>query len=418
MVAGVAYVDEVSAAYLPLARKYAADEAADQARREGLYVCTGGVVSASATQGKLDLAAGTDFAAPTELTYSGQSAQPGCLTAISTTVAAGSNGQTVSGLTSGQLVVAATAAYTASGLLAVIRSGSVISCIAYTSLVDGTHFGGVSLVSGWTNITFASATDTVVLINNDLTAFKWLNCEVDASGVYQTAVGSAGSTTTAVKPALTAARTMHASLLLQPVSGNTSALSIDALNTAANGKSKLVECRRLVTPHAPRIISVQSGGNNVTNPTSLTTLCTGAVATVSIPANSVSVGDIFDIDVLIYDTNNAATSAREYQVLFGAASVLDFTTTVSLVANAFGRLVHLKGKVIWTASGTVGSIGDFAISGPTLTGNTVAETARYSGGGSQAIATVAAVDVKGKYATSSTGATMKILLMTVTKMPV
>lgn len=425
MVSGVAYQDGVAAAYAPLGIKYASDHAADQAQNEGLYVCSGGVVSASATQGKLDLTAGTDFETSTELNYAAATAQPGTLTSISTTVAAGSNGvhtNTFAG--SGSLVVGSTGGGApSSGLLAIIHTGVVQSVISYGSITDGTHFGACALVTGWSDYTMVTG-DTVTVINNDLTLSKWLNTEVDASGVYQTVAGSASATP--VKPALTASRVLHSSLLLQPVSGNTSALSIDALNATANGKSKLQECRRLVTTRGSRTLYKDTALTSLTNPTSLTTLLAAAP---SLPGNSLNVGDVLEIFGSFLVTNNAGASAIEVTLGLPSAFMFDYTSE-SLTASANARRFKFKTEATVSA---IGASANMVLSNEIFGGPAAASAvpALSLGGGASGCgmangasltgtfdSTIARIlDLQVRFVTTSTGATIVLRSFVVKKTP-
>lgn len=428
MPSGVAYLDGVAAAYAPLGLKYAADEAADQAHREGLYVCSGGAVTASATQGDLDLAAGTDFLTSTELNYSAQATKPGTLSSISTTVAAGSNNvhtNTFAG--SGSLVVGSTGGGAPStGLLAIIHSGVVQSVVSYGSITDGTHFGACALVSGWSDYTMLTG-DTVTVINNDLTLSKWLNVEVDSSGNYQTVAGTASATP--VKPALTASRVLHASLLLQPVSGNASALSIDGVGTNANGKSKLIECRRLVTTRNARVLARDTSATTLTNPTSLTTLLASAP---SVPGNSLNIGDTLLISGSGFYANNVAASTIIWDIGWFSASsfIIPGVATESLNTSANNRRWSFAFTVTITAIGASanGSIeGGLWVTAPSTNAVAPASTgggANGSGlipGGNHSStwdSTAAQTfDLKVQFGTTSAGATIGLRNFTIIKLP-
>lgn len=353
MVAGVAYVDTLEAAYPPLAIKSKADEAADQARHEGLYVCTGGLLSASATVGKLDGTAGTDFVGTTERTYAAQNAQPCCLSATSTTVAAGSNGQHTNALTSAQLLVASTTGASAFLQAAILHAGVIVSLVSFTSVVDGSHLGGCALVAGWSDYVLVTG-DTVTFVNNDITGYRWLLSEYDASSVYQQNAGTDVGSTTPVKPALTTARVLHGATLLTPTQNNTNALSIDEALTNPNGKSKLMQARRLVTVHTARLLYSDVALTSKTNPTLIgTSLLSPGY---SLPAKSLSVGDSFRLTIGWVQKNTQNASTYTFPVTIGGSSFLINYTTPSMALDATNfRRGELEIDFTITAVGATGT---------------------------------------------------------------
>lgn len=259
---------------------------------------------------------------------------------------------------------------------------------------------------GTTERTVAAQTaiSTTIASLADASNPRWVIVELDASGVTQFNQGTA-----AASPAIPTFTASRVPLYLLYVPAN--ATNVDLLLTTTNGNAKLIDICEVITTRSRRTIANAVAASAVTNPTSLTSLL---AATIPVPANSISAGDEFDLDIWIASTNNAGASTIEIQVLF-TGTVCDITTA-SLSASAFPRNIHMRAKLIW--SGTAfRAASDVLITGPGATDTTVTETHIGVAQVTQTITAAVTVDVKGKYGTSSAAATLQVLTFSLQKTP-
>jgi len=186
--------------------------------------------------------------------------------------------------------------------------------------------------------------------------------ELDASGVFQVNTGTAAATP--IPPALTAARVPHA-LIYVPAN----ATAVDALLTTANGNAKIIDCRELIVVHAARLFGSDTTQTSLTNPTALTSLLN---AVIPAPANSLNVGDLFEVVASGRYLNSQNASTLNLKLLLGTTSIFNFTS-ISLASNANPRNWLLRAvfqvKAIGSGSSAIVAIAtEMRISTPTAGG--------------------------------------------------
>lgn len=326
----------------------------------GQFVSTGGALTvngatAGSTAARLDMAASTEFMATTELTVAALTAQAALATANSTTVSAAANGNgavtgTFAG--SGVLAVASTTGFPSAGTLMVTHAGTV-DIITYTGTTTGgtITFTGCTLVAGGT-LTL-STSDTVVGTNADITNPRWAVIEIDSVGAWNVNLGTAAAAP--AFPTITTTRTPHGFLYIPA-----NATTIDTALTTVNGNAKLIDARNLKTYHPERLLFQDTALTSLSNPASLTTLLG---TTYTIPANSLTVGDTFEIDAsgrMI--PGNTTDTAVQWVLSVGGIAMLDYTTsTLTKAANGTDSRSWTMHLVLTVR--TVGASANFTING-------------------------------------------------------
>ncbi len=361
----------------------------------GYFVCSGGAITvngatAGGTACRLDMAASVDFMATTELVMAAKTAQTALATANSTTVASGSNTIHTNTFTgSSSLSVASTTGFPSAGTLMVTHSG-VVSVITYTGTTGGLTFIGCRLVNG---IDIAMATsDTVVGSNADITYPLWAAIELDASGVWNVNLGSAAATPSF--PTINVARVPHAFLYIPA-----NATSIDTLLTTNNGNAKLINASSSVATsvngsvrsvHPARRFASDHSSTSVNN-TQMASLITVLGTPISIPANSISAGDIFKLSASGRFTPGAtADTTLELEVIIGSLTLDATTPSLTKAGNTSDfRNVWLAVEFEWSSGGSLA----IARAGGLLTVSAVGTTNAISMGGSTGSAGGAVIEM-------------------------
>jgi hypothetical protein len=260
-----------------------------------------------------------------------------------------------------------------------VCSGCAISASGTAGKVDMSA-GAIFATSTELNVAAVVAATTTITTLADATNPKWVGLEIDNSGVLQFNQGTAAASP--VKPALTAARVIVAWLYVPAT-----ATAVDALLSTANGKAKIMDARQLMTAHPARKWAQAVPAASLTNPTSLTSLLDAAF---TIPANSLSVGDRFDIDFAGVLTNNSTNSTFRLQATFGGQTSWNYTTP-SLTTSASTRDWSLHLTIVVSAIGATANavVGParFVVS-PAVSANVVAqETVGGGAAGDAAVVT-------------------------------
>jgi len=188
-----------------------------------------------------------------------------------------------------------------------------------------------------------SAISTTIASLADATNPKWVIVEASVSAGATTINFNAG--TAAAAPAFPTLTTSRVPLGFLYVPAN--ATNVDTLLTTVNGLAKLIDCR--VLRRAPaRIVASDTSNPSLTNPTALTAITT---LTAAIPANSIRVGDVFEICVSGTAILATATTLR---IVISGLGCFDYTT-ISLDAHATNNhrwAAHARLQITSVGSGT------------------------------------------------------------------
>jgi len=398
-----------------------AKQAAQDIASTGYYVAApanafgGGLVTASGTLGFVTVAAGTDYMGDTELVYAQLTSQQGTRKNVTTTVAAGSNGVNTNTFVGSQsLTVASTTSFPSSGVISINRGGTILT-VAYTAK-DATHFLNCTSVVGWPTGVLVTA-DSVAQVNCDVTNPSWAWIELDSSGVCQFNQGVAAATP--IVPTNTASRVPHALLYLPALANNTNALTIDTLVGTSNGKAKLIDPRCVRKSHA-RVLWTESGAAILTNPTALTSVL---AAPITIPGNSINIGDLIEVDCELRILNNTGASTVRTVLALNAVNIWD-VTSASLASNANARYLtfhaKIQFKVIGASAQTYPRIFQSINAASASSAGTSASADWANGGGFWSTIPTDAdftIDFSVLFGTSSAGATIALRHFSVSKIP-
>lgn len=395
---------------------------------------TGAAVGASAA--RLSLAAGTLFVPTTELNVAAQADQSALASGTLRTVASGSNGVAVNTFAgSGTLNVSSTTGLVSPVIVGDV-SGNVAAIVTFTGTSGGNQLTGCTFINAGQSTNFTLATsDTVYSYNGDTALKRWAVVEVPAAtGLYALNLGTAA--TPALIPALTATSVPHRLLYMPPC-----CCSIDTDITNDNGNAKLIDISELVVVHTARNFAVDTGATALAG--TVTTLTTMLNSTKPIPANSLNVGDIYEIEAAgtLSLATGGSDAAMTFVLIFGGVTVFSFLTP-TLTKNASGRVWSLACKLHVTAIGASAGVrfaGDVKVSIPggqvprALAANESASPAYpegaiggrdggcigTGGGASSTFDSTAAqvIDCQAKFGTSSTGSTVGVSHFSVVKTP-
>lgn len=167
--------------------------------------------------------------------------------------------------------------------------------------------------------------------------------------------------------------------------------------------------------------AIALGGSNDTNTvTAFPGLQTILTATKTIPANSLSVGDVLVIEATYMSLNNVAASTIQTALRLNAASIGTFTSG-SLATNAFGRNHSIRSVITIKAIGAAGTyvMGSRAAFGNIITNTAEAETHAAATAAAASLDTTAAatVDLLARFGSASAAATFTLVNLDIFKFP-
>lgn len=299
-----------------------------------------------------------------------------------------------------------------------VYSGCAITASGTAGKVDMSA-GVIFSTTTELNVTAVTAASTTITSIADATNPKWVGLEIDSSGVLQFNQGTAAASP--VKPALTAARVIVAWLYVPAA-----ATAVDALLSNANGKAKIMDARQLMSVHQSRRLATDVTLTSLSNPTALATLL---AATVPVPANSLNIGDILQIEASGRATllSTGTNSAIQFEVLLGSAVVLNYTSAVMTKDGAsLGRQWKLSCLL---EVGTIAQVltDNFVLVTPSGAATTMLDvpvlgtTGGFLGAGGGAITSDQTVsqpiDLQARFVTSSAGSTITLRHFSVVKHP-
>lgn len=316
------------------------------------------------------------------------------------------------------LQAAQIAAQAAAGLAYYVNSGLTLTPNATPTKLDmaaGVAFVGTTEL----NVAAQTAISTTIASMADATNPKWVAVELDTSAVVNFNQGTAAASPAFPTP--TASRVVLGWLWIPA-----NATNVDALLTTSNGLAKLIDARVVRSVHAARQVGrdlVGAGaGAGLTNPTSLTSLL---AATISVPANSLSVGDILRFRASGTYKNTQNNSTIQIMAEIGSSQFFNYTTVSLVLDGGNSRKWAMDVELAVTAIGATGNA--FADGIFEITAAGAAGTLAISGGDQAAAARALsatfdstgalAVDIQGKITTSSSTAIFLLQKCTLTKIP-
>lgn len=292
-----------------------------------------------------------------------------------------------------------------------VYSGCAVSVSGTAGKVDMT--AGV-VFQGTTELTVGAVTAASTSITSlaDSVYPRWVALEIDTSGALQFNAGPA-SATYPPKPIPTSGRVLVAWLYI-PVN----ATIVDIAWTISNGNAKLIDARQIVSVHPSRKLGVTTGTFGNAIGTSFTSILG---STITIPANSLSVGDVFRFRIGGLTLNNVTATTIEFQILWGATVIFDWTTA-SLTTSGSLRAYYLSSDFIVAlvgASGNLTAVTSRNVVTVPADYTSMATSLEYGGAGVTVDTTASKViDIKAKFGAASVGAVVSSTGLHVEKIPV
>jgi hypothetical protein len=274
-------------------------------------------------------------------------------------------------------------------------------------MAAGTVFVGTTEL----NCAAQTAISTTIASLADATNPKWVAVELDTSKVVQFNQGAAAAKP--VFPTPTASRVVLGWLYVPA-----NATNVDTLLTTDNGLAKLIDARIVRVNHPARVAFADISNTTATNPTALTTILSGAY---SIPADSLNVGDVYDL-VASLTLLLHTTSTTQYALQINGTTIATYTTTSLAADTTNTRGIIVKGRLYCTAIGASAAfrfdIQAIITNAVSTAGKAVAESASVVGGAAGFASTSAAtLDLKVKNATSDAATVFTLNDFTLTKVP-
>lgn len=265
-----------------------------------------------------------------------------------------------------------------------------------------------TVVNANNEVAVSSSTNFSTGISADATNPKWVLLEVDSAGALQANAGTAQSNPETPTPTTT--RTVIGALYI-PANATTVEVYSAGGNNASN--AQIID-KRVIRSTYTNLIAVDNSATPLTNPTTLTSIL---AAPITIPASSMVVGDLFEIECsgsMVVGTNGTV----ELKLVFGAGTIFDYTSStlgssVSARSWKFRAIVQVgSGLFRWSADLQISAAGT-ASALLTPTDNVVASKASVT----QTMTNSAAIDLTVKFGTSNGSNIIQVHTFAVKKLP-
>lgn len=294
----------------------------------------------------------------------------------------------------------------------------VMSGLALTPNATPTKLDMASGVAFLTTTEVAAPAQTAINVTiaslANATNPKWVIVEAEnttTAGLLTIQFNQGTAAASPVFPALTAGRVPLGFLYIPA-----NATNVDVLLSNSNGNAKLIDCR-LIKKVRERLFGSDRVQTSLANPTVVTSVL---AAPITIPPNSLQVGDKFIIEGSFYSTNNATVTPVTARLVIGGVNVFNFVTS-SLSISAFPRANTFRAVLEIQAIGSGTTTKElFGCNLQIGTPQAFNAAEHYNGGGISAgwDSTIAqTIDFTALFGASSAGATIVMKLFNITKLP-